>query len=389
MSVYLQKITVPYEYPVYFTSNVFSPDNADLVEAVSRKEPTRRHRLLVLVEAAVADAWPPLLNDIARYTQRHRDRLELVTEPLILEGGEGVKNDPSLPVRLQQLLNALGMDRQSFVVIVGGGALLDMAGYVAATVHRGIRVVRVPTTVLAQNDSGVGVKNGVNLFGKKNFLGAFAPPFAVLNDQRFLQTLSRRDTIAGMAEAVKVALIRDADFFNWLRDYSATLAACEPEAVAVLVRRCAQLHLAHIATSGDPFELGSARPLDFGHWVAHKLESLSRNRLRHGEAVAIGMAIDALYSVKIGLLDEGGLEPILGLLERLGFRLWDDTLDAVGAEDGRPAALEGLAEFREHLGGELTITLLQDIGRGVEVHDIGEDVVLQAMDSLRQRDAAR
>jgi 3-dehydroquinate synthase len=389
MNPYVQKITVPYEYPVFFTSDIFSPDNTDLVEAISRKEPTRRHRLLVVVDAAVADAWPRLRDDIARYTHCHRDRLVLVAAPVMLEGGEGVKNDPAAPGRLQHLLDAHGMDRHSFVVIVGGGALLDMAGYVAATVHRGLRVVRVPTTVLAQNDSGVGVKCGVNRFGKKNFLGAFAPPFAVLNDQRFLQTLSRRDTIAGMAEAVKVALIRDADFFAWLRAHSAALAAAEPEAVVTLVRRCAELHLTHIATSGDPFELGSARPLDFGHWAAHKLESLSRHRLRHGEAVAIGMAIDTLYSATIGLLDPAAPEPILGLLEALGFRLWDAALAAGDGRAGRPEVLDGLTEFREHLGGELTITLLQGIGRGVEVHDIREDAVLQALDALRQRDAAR
>jgi 3-dehydroquinate synthase len=104
------------------------------------------------------------------------------------------------------------------------------------------------------------------------------------------------------AEAVKVVLIRDAAFFGWLTDHATALALCEPEAVAHLVRRCAELHLDHIATSGDPFEQGRARALDFGHWAAHKLESLSTHRLRHGEAVAIGMALDVLYSQEVGLL---------------------------------------------------------------------------------------
>jgi 3-dehydroquinate synthase len=387
MSVHLQKITVPYEYPVHFTTDVFSPDNADLVEAISRREPTRRHRLLVLLDHAVAAAWPRLPARIRGYALRHHDRLELVTEPLIVEGGEACKNDPSAVTRLQERMHSLEMDRQSFVVIVGGGALLDMAGYVAATVHRGVRVVRVPTTVLAQNDSGVGVKNGINTFGKKNFLGTFAPPWAVLNDPRFLLTLSRRDTVAGMAEAVKVALIRDAAFFDWLREHAPALAAGDAEALAYLIRRCAQLHLEHIAASGDPFEFGSARPLDFGHWAAHKLESLCANRLRHGEAVAIGMALDAFYSAEVGLLDSTAPEAVFALLERLGFRLWDEALDLPG--HGRPRVLDGLAEFREHLGGELCITLLREIGRGVEVHEISEDVVLRSLDRLRRRDAAR
>ncbi len=389
MSLHLQKITVEFEYPVYFTGDLFATHNLDFVEAVARKEPERRHRIFVVVERAVAEARPSLLGDIRAYAKCHRDRLELVADPLVMEGGEAAKNDTSALAQLQGRFQAARMDRHSFVVIVGGGALLDMAGYAAATVHRGLRVVRVPTTVLGQNDAGIGVKNGINAYGAKNFLGTFAPPFAVLNDIRFLEILPRREAVAGMAEAVKVALIRDASFFGWLTEHVAALAACEPEAVAHLVRRCAQLHLDHIATSGDPFELGSARPLDFGHWAAHKLESLSGHRLRHGEAVAIGMAMDVVYSREIGLLPAAAAEPVLGLLERLGFRLWDAGLELAGSDGARRAVLDGLAEFREHLGGELTITLLREIGQGVEVREMREDLVLRALDHLRARDAGQ
>lgn len=386
--MYLQKISVPYEYPVYFTRDVFTPSNPALVEAVGRKEPTRRHTTLFVVERAVAQAWPRVVADIAAYVDHHRDRLELAAEPLVLEGGETAKNDHALAARLEERLHALRLDRQSFVVIVGGGALLDMAGYVAAIVHRGLRVIRVPTTVLAQNDSGVGVKNGINAYGKKNFLGTFAPPFAVLNDARFLETLPRRDAIAGMAEAVKVALIRDEGFFEWLEQQAAALAAGTPEALALLVQHCAQLHLDHIATSGDPFELGSARPLDFGHWAAHKLESMTTHRVRHGEAVAIGVALDTLYSVASGLLAPAARERVLPLLETLGFRLWDPVLSRRRG-DGRPEVLDGLDEFREHLGGELTVTLLAGIGRGIEVHAMQEPLIEGALAELAARDAAR
>lgn len=386
-SIHVQKITVPYEFPVCFTTDVFAPDNLHLVEALARQEPLRRQRLLVIVERALVEVWPRLLADIDAYVAHHGDRLELIEAPLVVDGGERVKNDPTEVAALQARLDALRVDRQSHVVVVGGGALLDMVGYVAGVVHRGVRVTRVPTTVLAQADSGVGVKNGVNAFGKKNFLGTFAPPFAVLNDRRFLDTLGRRDTVAGMAEAVKVALIRDAEFFAWLCAHAEALAVCDPEPLQQLVRRAAQLHLDHIATSGDPFEMGSARPLDFGHWAAHKLESLSGNRLRHGEAVAIGVALDTIYSVRTGLLATTALEPILSLLERLGLRLWDAALDLGPVK--RPTVLDGLEEFREHLGGELTVTLLRAVGRGVEVHEMREDAVLAALAELRARDAAR
>jgi 3-dehydroquinate synthase len=276
------------------------------------------------------------------------------------------------------------MDRQSFVVIVGGGAVLDMAGYAAAIAHRGVRVIRLPTTVLAQGDSGVGVKTGINAFGKKNFVGTFAPPFAVVNDVRLLETLERRDLIAGMAEAVKVSLIRDRTFFQWLRREEASLAACEMASVAELVRRSAELHLLHISTSGDPFELGSARPLDFGHWSAHKLESMTNHRLRHGEAVAIGIAIDTLYSAAQGLCRDEVAETVIGTMTRIGLPVWDEALDERRA-DGKLVVLAGLQEFREHLGGELTLTMLRDIGTAVDVHEMDEAVLLQCIGVLRAR----
>jgi len=228
------------------------------------------------------------------------------------------------------------------------------------------------------------VKNAINAFGKKNFVGTFWPPFAVINDARFLETLARRDILAGMAEAVKVALIRDRTFFQWLRRESASLRACEPAQVAELVRRCAELHLLHIATSGDPFEMGSARPLDFGHWAAHKLESITQHRLRHGEAVAIGLAIDTLYSAAHGLCRDETADIVLGTLDRIGLPLWDEGLDERRA-DGTPRILEGLQEFREHLGGELSLTMLRDIGEAVEVHEVDEPRLLRCLDALRAR----
>ena len=151
-----------------------------------------------------------------------------------------------------------------------------------------------------------------------------------------------------------------------------------------MIRRCAELHLQHIASAGDPFEQGSARPLDYGHWSAHKLEGLSHHDLRHGEAVAIGMAMDARYAVHAGILPATEGERICRLLESLGFTLWHDSLDMV-AVDGRPAVIDGLREFREHLGGELTITLIGAIGRGFEVHSIDIGHMLEALDWLRDR----
>ncbi|HTU64114.1 MAG TPA: 3-dehydroquinate synthase, partial [Polyangiales bacterium] len=139
----------------------------------------------------------------------------------------------------------------------------------------------------------------------------------------------------------------------------------------------------HIAGAGDPFELGSARPLDFGHWSAHKLESMTHHRLSHGEAVAIGIGIDTRYCVEAGLLSETDAESILSLIEQLGLALWDSALEREG-----PTGLEvlqGLEEFREHLGGELTVTLLDGIGQGREVHALDLGLLKKSLSYLRTR----
>ncbi len=384
-SVYWQRFSVPYEYPVHFTEDLFDPDNPTLRDVVTRLEPNQPHRCVVFVDDGVASAWPELIDRIAAYAAHHDASIDLVSHPIAVPGGERIKTDLHFVERMQQTLFEHHIDRHSFVIAVGGGAVLDAVGLVAATSHRGIRHIRVPTTVLSQNDSGVGVKNGVNLQGVKNFVGTFAPPFAVLNDRAFIRRLDPRDKVAGMAEAVKVALIRDGDFFIWLERNADDLIVFQDAAMDTMIRRCAELHMHQIAQGGDPFEMGSARPLDYGHWSAHKLESLTRHHVRHGEAVAIGMALDARYSVLCGLLAPGLEERICFLLEHLGFRLWHPALEKDTVAGDREI-LQGLREFREHLGGELTITLLSDIGVGVEVHQMDEALVLQAMTWLKDRE---
>jgi 3-dehydroquinate synthase len=378
--IYLQEFAVRYEYPVAFTRDLFSPANRLFVETLARLESNGRHKIIVFIDGGLA-AGENLPSRVSAYAAVHKHAIELVAPPEFIPGGERCKNDPALVERLQGRLVELALDRHAFVVAIGGGAMLDLVGYVAATVHRGIRHIRVPTTVLSQNDSGVGVKNGVNAFGQKNLLGAFAPPFAVLNDSAFLDGLDERDKRAGMAEAVKVALIRDAAFFRWLERNAADLRAFRAGAVDYLIRRCAELHMVQIASGGDPFERGSARPLDFGHWSAHKVELMTGHALRHGEAVAIGIALDARYSVLSRHLRDGEDRRVCRLLRALGLPVFHPTLkDADSSGDYR--LLGGLRDFREHLGGELTITLLAGLGEGVEVHEMDQRLILQAINWL-------
>jgi 3-dehydroquinate synthase len=244
--------------------------------------------------------------------------------------------------------------------------------------------VRFPTTTLSQGDGGVGVKNGVNYFGKKNWIGSFAVPYAVVNDFAFLESLPARERRNGIIEAIKVALIRDGAFFEQIEAMAADLAELKQEALEKVVQRSAELHVEHIATSGDPFELGSVRPLDFGHWAAHKLEQISKFAVTHGEAVAIGIAVDLVYSRMQGLLDAETCERVLKLIESIGFATYSPHLMENG-RSGEPAILEGLEEFREHLGGQLTVTLVPKIGEKIEVHEMNRVKILNAVVELRQR----
>lgn len=365
-----QHFTVSFQYEVHFTGTLFNPNNSLLSDVLAADGNEVPRKIMVIVDDGLLQHHPHLLSQIKAYSSQYRQTMHLTCAPILVPGGEAAKNDPALIDNLQVQMDAAGLCRHSYVVGIGGGAVLDMVGYTAAVAHRGIRLIRVPTTVLAQNDSGVGVKTSVNALGKKNFLGTFTPPYAVLNDGQFLTTLSDRDWRAGMAEAIKVALIKDAVFFQDLETSATAIAHRDLEAMQVSIRRCAALHMNHIA-SGDPFEVGSSRPLDFGHWAAHRLEHLTQYRLRHGEAVAIGIALDSTYSYLSGWLSKSAWQRICQIFQILGFELYVPELSNHLDNPKHPDALfRGLTEFQEHLGGELTLMMLAAIGQGVEVHHV-------------------
>lgn len=379
-----KKIRLEYAHRILFTREVFAPANTTIRDLLLLDQPNKVPRVLIFADDHVVSANPGLLAAIRTYARAHAEVLDLAGEPVILPGGEPCKNDFSLVQQCWQAINDAALDRHSYIFVIGGGAALDLVCFAASTAHRGIRHVRFPTTTLSQGDGGVGVKNGVNFFGKKNWVGSFAVPFAVVNDFAFLETLPERARRNGIIEAIKVSLIRDKVFFEEIERLADALARLEQPALERIVQRSAELHVEHIATGGDPFELGSARPLDFGHWAAHKLEQITHFQVTHGEAVAIGMSVDLVYSVKKGILDAATAERVLGLIERIGFETYHPGLLAEG-KSGEPVILEGLEEFREHLGGELTVTLVPKIGHKLEVHEMDRQLILAAMDELHER----
>jgi len=370
-----QSFTVKFEYKTYFTQSVFSIENLLFRQVI---EGEGKKKILFVIDSGVSDTHPTLLDDIKAYSAQHQEVIDW-RGAMIVQGGESVKNEESWVHEILQAVSNYAICRHSYIVAIGGGAVLDMVGFAAAIAHRGVRHIRIPTTVLSQNDSGVGVKNSINTFGKKNFTGTFKPPQAVINDSDFLLTLDIRDWRAGISEAIKVALIKDKSFFEQIVADTPLLNARNMDAMQRLIYQCAEMHIRHIAGK-DPFEMGSSRPLDFGHWAAHKLEQLTHHQLRHGEAVAIGIALDTTYSFLIHLLTKAEWKQVINLLKNLGFSVYHPALLMV--ENDSYAIVQGLQEFKEHLGGELTIMLLEKIGKGVETHHIDGSIVIDAINLL-------
>jgi 3-dehydroquinate synthase len=373
-----QSFSVRFEYKVFFTEHLFDRSNQAFTVFLNSQRSDTTRKIFFVIDEGVTKHHPHLHTNVREYLANIPGYV-LVPEILTIPGGEYAKNNEQLFFQLVDAVDKHGIDRHSYIAAVGGGSVLDLVGYAAAVSHRGIRHIRIPTTVLSQNDSGVGVKNGINYANKKNFLGTFVPPVAVFNDFHFLTTLAVEEWRSGISEAVKVALIKDKQFFTWLQQNARLLALRDMPAMQYLIRRCAQMHLDHIA-SGDPFEMGSSRPLDFGHWSAHKLEQMSDFTIRHGEAVALGIALDSAYSYVSGRLSEGDGSAIIHLLKELGFAVSHPLMEI---KDENSPILKGLNEFREHLGGKLTIMLLDAIGKGEEVHELDTKLLIKAGEWLR------
>ena len=372
-----------YHYPVCFTRNVFDPENPVLPDAVQRAGGYASRKVAVFVDDGLLAGRPGLLTEIREFCRHHSDLFCLAAEPAVFPGGETVKNTWKHVQRATDILNITGMDRHGVVIAVGGGALLDMAGFAAAIFHRGVTVIRLPTTTLAQNDAGIGVKNGINQYGQKNCIGTFSIPAAVICDFDFIQTLSFDHFISGAAEAFKISLIRDSAFFSFLEMNAPLLKHRHAGTTQEMIRRCARLHLDHIAGGGDPFETGSARPLDYGHWSAHKIEVLSGHRMSHGQAVAVGIALDSFYAWYKSLITEEDFYRIITALSKSGLPVYSPYLACTDGL-GRLEMENGLEDFRRHLGGTLTFTMPAGIGKSCELNEMDFSIVREGIAFLKR-----
>ena len=338
-----------------------------LADAGTRIEAALGHRRAVVVADAALEATPHL--DTLR---RGLDAPVLTVPP-----GEGSKSLAGFAALIEDIL-ALRPDRKTAVVAVGGGVVGDLAGFAAATVLRGLPYVQVPTTLLAQVDSAVGGKTGINSRHGKNLVGAFHQPALVLADLATLDTLPARERRAGYAEVVKYGLLGDADFFEWLEANGARALAGDAPALAHAVATSVRAKAAIVAADEEE-RSGTRALLNLGHTFAHAYEALTGMGadLLHGEAVAIGLVDAFRLSARLGLCDARDPDRVGAHLAAVGL----PTRRAAVAELAPAAIVEAMRGDKKVEDGRLTFILVRGIGRAFVHRDVAEAALLDHLRS--------
>jgi 3-dehydroquinate synthase len=367
-------------FAVRFSRDCLSPANSDLADLLRGGEPFRRQRVLFLIDAGLAAVQPRVAEHASAYLAAHKANLVSAGAPILIEGGENVKNRPEVCDWLRARFYGAGLDARSHVVVVGGGAVLDAVGFAAATLRRAPRVTRVPTTLLAQASGALSPRCAVNALGRKDALCAFQAPFGVLLDAKWLGSLSDREKRAGLAEITRTALAADADFFHWLADHARALGGFERRALETAARWSARLHW-ESAAEGESFDPSRPAPLDFGRWAALRLEAEAGGGLLHGEAAAVGASVDLLLSVLLMGMPPEAARAALELIAGFGLPLWHDVLGQADSE-GAPALLSALAEFS--LAGGSSVPLLRAPGRPESCIAVNAEAVAAAIEALRR-----
>ncbi|MDI6791799.1 MAG: 3-dehydroquinate synthase [bacterium] len=309
------------------------------------------------------------------------EKAGLTVESIEVPDGEEYKNLEVTRSLYNELLSCR-LDRRTPVIALGGGVIGDLSGFVAATFMRGLPFIQVPTSLLAQIDSSVGGKVGVNLPQAKNMVGSFYQPSVVIIDPLALKTLDERELMAGLAEIVKYGVIRDEAFFAWLENNWAGILDLEPEALSHIIARSCQIKADVVSL--DEREAGERAILNYGHTIGHALESLTDYKcFRHGEAVAIGMIAASWIANELGLLSESEVRRQIDILQRIGL---PTTFSGIDSQE----IIKTLALDKKVLGGEVRFILPAQIGRVIIKSAISTEVIKKAIEKVcRHRDFQR
>ncbi|MEM1007217.1 MAG: 3-dehydroquinate synthase [Pseudomonadota bacterium] len=302
---------------------------------------------------------------------------------LTLPAGEATKSWPHFEHAVEWLL-AEKVERRDVVVALGGGVIGDLVGFAAAVLRRGVRFVQIPTSLLAQVDSSVGGKTGINAPHGKNLIGAFHQPALVLADTSVLNTMARRDFLSGYGEVVKYGLLGDAEFFGWLETNGSKVAAGDMESRVQAVARSVQMKADIVAR--DETEQGDRALLNLGHTFCHALEAATgySDRLLHGEGVAVGCALAFELSARLGLCSQEDPSRVRAHLRTMGMKT--DLADIPGDLPEADALIELMAQDKKVVDGKLRFILSRGIGRAFVTSDVPGDAVLSVLrDALAQK----
>jgi 3-dehydroquinate synthase len=291
-------------------------------------------------------------------------------EMAVIPGGEGCKNLATAAQLYEQMVTA-GLDRKSTVLALGGGIVGDIAGFVAATYMRGITYIQIPTTLLAQVDSSVGGKTGINLPQGKNLVGAFYQPDLVFIDAIFLTTLPEREFLTGLAEVIKYGIIWDRDFFDYLEDHRSRILDRDSECQQHIISRCCAIKAEIVAQ--DETESGLRALLNLGHTYGHAFEALTNYEFTHGEAVAIGMICATRLAHDLGLLPAPDMERIANLIQSYGLPI------KYGDLDPRDIIVQ-MHKDKKNVGGKMQLVLPIALGKSQIFNDVNESRVAAVLD---------
>lgn len=335
-----------------------------------------RPRVAVLTDTHVGSLHLPAFLDAC-------EKQGIECSALTLPSGEATKGWPEFSRAVEWLLSER-IERRDVVVALGGGVIGDLAGFAAAVLRRGVRFVQIPTSLLAQVDSSVGGKTGINSAQGKNLIGSFHQPSLVLADIDVLATLPPRDLLAGYGEVVKYGLLGDAAFFEWLETHGAALAQGDAEARLTAVRRSVEMKAEIVAR--DETETGDRALLNLGHTFCHALEAATgySDRLLHGEGVAIGCALAFELSSRLGLCAQEDPSRVRAHLKAMGMKT--DLSDIPGDLPQAEALLDLMAQDKKVIDGRLRFILSRGIGQAFVADDVPRDAVLDVLrEALSQR----
>lgn len=326
----------------------------------------RRGRVAIVTDAHVADLHLAALRGALAAEG-------IDSEALILPPGEATKGWEQFARCVEWLLEQK-VERRDVVVALGGGVIGDLVGFAAAVLRRGVRFVQIPTSLLAQVDSSVGGKTGINTAQGKNLVGAFHQPSLVLADIGLLDTLPERDFLAGYGEVVKYGLLGDAAFFDWLEANGPAMAAGDPAARQYAVRRSVEMKARIVER--DETEEGDRALLNLGHTFCHALEKATgySDRLLHGEGVAIGCALAFELSQRLGLCAQEAPSRVRAHLRAMGMKV--DLSDIPGDLPGAEALLALMGQDKKVLDGKLRFVLARGIGEASVTADVPREAVL-------------